>query len=188
MKTLTVLASLSLLLPCAPAAEPLKFTGADGEDYTPLALDGKKAAVLFFVSPFCPTSNNFMPEITQIAADYADGFAFYVVEAEPGLQLTDILRHVELFTIKSPVLLDPEMKLAKQTAATITPEAVVVGADGKVVYQGRVNDLYLTATRKQRGGEPTTKELRDALDAIKAGAPIANAKVPAVGCKISGLK
>lgn len=188
MKSLYVLVVLALLIPCLRAEDALKFTGVDGEDYTPLALNGKKAAVLFFVSPFCPTSNNFMPEINQIAADYAEGFAFYIVEAEPDLQLTDILRHVELFTIKSPVLLDPEMKLAKQTGATITPESVVVGADGKVLYQGRVNDLYLTATRKQRQGQPTTKELRDALDAIQAGTPIANAKVPAVGCKISGLK
>jgi len=76
--------------------------------------------------------------------------------------------------------------LAKLTGATITPEVVVLAPGGEKLYQGRVNDYYLTPTRKQR--QPTTRELRDALDAILAGRPVSNASVPAAGCKISGLE
>ena len=69
--------------------------------------------------------------------------------------------------------------------AKITPEVVVLSPDGKTVYQGRINDLYLGPTKKQR--KATTKDLRDALDAIHKGEPVASAKTEAVGCKIGGL-
>ena len=68
----------------------------------------------------------------------------------------------------------------------ITPEVVVLGPDGKTLYQGRINNLYLGPTKKQR--KATTKDLRDALDAIVEGKPVTTAKTEPVGCKISGLK
>ena len=91
-----------------------------------------------------------------------------------------------MMAIKVPVLLDKDQSLAKLTQARITPEAVVIAPDGKTVYQGRINDLYLGPTKRQR--KATTKDLRDALDTIQDGKPASTARTEAVGCKISGLK
>lgn len=177
-----LLLSLNLL-----AAEPaLILPGADGKDHTPLAVGGKKAAVLFFVSPYCPTSNTFVPEMNRIIADYGSAFAFYLVHSDRDQKLTDILQHTEMNAIKAPVLLDKEQRLARLAHAKITPEAAVIAADGTTLYQGRINDLYLGATKRQR--KATTKDLRDALDAIQAGKAVPVAKVEAVGCKISGVE
>ena len=186
--------ALGLLLPVCPVAQsenasdgaPLTLPGADGKDYTPLSVAGKKAVVFFFVSAYCPTSNTFVPEINRIVADYSEQFTFYLVHADSDLKLTDVLQHTEMMGIKAAVLLDKEQRLAKRTQAKITPETVVLAPDGHTLYQGRINDLYLGPTKKQR--QPTTKDLRDALDAIQAGNPVANAKTEAMGCKISGLK
>jgi len=164
----------------------LSLTGADGKSYQPLELGTKKASVLFFISPFCPTSNNFLPEMNAIVKEYGDRVAFHFVEVEPGLQLADVLRHIEISGMTAPVLIDEGLKLAKQVAATTTPEAILLGPGAQKLYQGRINDFYLTPTRKQR--QPTTRELRDALDAVLAGKAVANASVPAAGCKISGLE
>lgn len=164
----------------------MTFPGADGKDHTPLSADGKKAVVLFFVSPYCPTSNTFVSEMNKIAAEYGANIAFDFVHADPDLKLTDILQHTELNAIKAPVLMDKEQRLAHLTHATTTPETVVLAPDGKVLYQGRINDLYLGPTKRQR--KATTKELRDALDAIIADKAVPVAKTDAVGCKISGLK
>ena len=90
-----------------------------------------------------------------------------------------------MMAIKVPVLLDKDQSLAKRTLARITPEVVVLAPDGRTLYQGRINDLYLGPTKKQR--KATTKDLRDALDALQDGKPVAVAKTDAVGCKISGL-
>jgi thiol-disulfide isomerase/thioredoxin len=183
------LAACSLLLGATPflhAEDALTLPGADGKDYTPLAAGDKKAVVLFFVSAYCPTSNTFVPEINKIVADYSGKFAFYFVHADSDLKLTDVLQHTEMMGIKATVLMDKEQRLAKLAQAKITPEVVVLGADGHTLYQGRINDLYLGPTKKQR--QATTKDLRDALDAIQAGTPVTNARTEAMGCKISGLK
>jgi thiol-disulfide isomerase/thioredoxin len=169
------------------ATEPaMSFPAADGKEYNPLATGDKKAIVLFFVSPYCPTSNTFVKEMNQIANDYSDRVTFYFIHADPDLKLTDVLQHTEMNAIKSAVLMDKEQVLAKRMQARITPETVVLGPDDQVLYQGRINDLYLGPTKRQR--QATTKDLRDALDAVLAGKPVAMPKTEAFGCKISGLK
>ena len=178
--------ALVLSLPVMAADKPLTLPGADAKDYTPLVVGEKKAVVLCFVSPYCPTSSSYIPEMNKIAADYSTKVAFYYVHSDPDQKLTDILQHTEMMAIKVPVLLDRDQTLAKLTQARITPEAVVIAPDGKTVYQGRINDLYLGPTKRQR--KATTKDLRDALDAIQDGKPAATARTEAVGCKISGLK
>lgn len=176
-----------LLSLSAFAAEPvLTFPGADGNEHAPLVTDGKKAAVLFFVSPYCPTSNTFVKEMNQIVADYGETFAFSFIHADADLKLTDVLQHTEMNAIKAPVLMDKGQRLAKLMQARITPETVVIAPDGTTLYQGRINDLYLGPTKRQR--QATTKDLRDALDAISAGKPVPQVKTEAFGCKISGMK
>ena len=187
MLHLKILLSLIVLTVCVHAQDKsLTLPGADGKDHTPLSVGDKKAAVLFFVSPYCPTSNTFVPEMNRIIADYGAGFAFYLVHSDRDQKLTDILQHTEMNTIKVPVLLDKEQHLARFAHAKITPEVAVIAPDGMTLYQGRINDLYLGATKRQR--KATTQELRDALEAIQAGKPVAVAKVEAVGCKISGVE
>jgi hypothetical protein len=68
----------------------------------------------------------------------------------------------------------------------MTPEAVIVSPAGEVLYRGRINDLYLGPTKRQRAA--TTKDLRDAIDAVLAGKPTPSPQEPAQGCKIGGLK
>lgn len=189
----SIIAVLTLLLITAPhlaaqASETLKFPSADGKEYAPLVIPAeKKGAVLCFVSPYCPTSNTFVPELNRIVADYSGKFAFYFVHADSDVKFTDVLQHTEMNEIKATVLLDKEQKLAKLTQAKITPEVVVLAPDGKTtLYQGRVNDLYLGPTKRQR--QATTKDLRDALDAIQQGKTVANARTEAMGCKISGMR
>jgi thiol-disulfide isomerase/thioredoxin len=193
LSSLLLLSCITTVLCFAPRAQSqapaqLQFPGADGKEHTPLVVPAeKKAAVLCFVSPYCPTSNTFVPELNRIAADYGDKFAFYFVHADPDVKLTDVLQHTEMNEIKATVILDKEQKLARLTQAKITPEVAVLAPDGKTtLYQGRVNDLYLGPTKRQR--QATTKDLRDALDAIQEGKPVANARTEAMGCKISGMK
>jgi hypothetical protein len=65
----------------------------------------------------------------------------------------------------------------------VTPTAVVVDAQGTVRYRGRVDNLYaaLGKTRQQ----VTSHDLRDALDAVLAGRPVAHPETEAIGCFIT---
>lgn len=177
--------SLLLAVSALAADKPLELADLSGKAHTPLVAGERKAVVLVFVSPFCPTSNAFTPEVNKIAAEYGDRFAFYLIEADAEISPADAKKHVETLAIQAPVLLDPQQQLAKQTKATITPEAVVLGPDGKTLYQGRINDLYVNQTKKLK--EPKTHDLRAALDAIAAEQPVAVPSTKAIGCSISGL-
>jgi hypothetical protein len=186
MKHLAPLLLALLLATTAFAAEkPIELSDLEGKIRTPLAVGDRKGVVLVFVSPFCPTSNAFTPEVNRIAADYADRFTFYLIEADADISVTDAKKHVETMEIKTPVLLDPQQRLAKLTKASITPEAVVLSANGATLYQGRINDLYVNQTKKLK--EPKTHDLRVALDAIAVGKPVPVPATKAIGCSISGI-
>jgi hypothetical protein len=157
----------------------------NGSMHTPLSFGGRKAVVLVFVSPFCPISNAFTPEVNRMAEKYADQFAFYFVEADAGIKIDDAKKHAEMFEMKPPLLLDPKQQLVKLTKAKTTPEAVVLSAKGDILYQGRINDLYATQTKKLK--EPTTHDLRVALDAIAAGRPVTTPLTKAIGCSITAI-
>jgi hypothetical protein len=66
--------------------------------------------------------------------------------------------------------------------ATVTPEVAVMERGGKVVYLGRIDDLYVDLGKRRAA--PTRRYLRDALDAVLNGKPVAVAKIDPVGCFI----
>lgn len=174
---------LCLFVAGCARAEELQLPDLDSKLHAPLA-SGARPAVLFFVSPFCPTVRSFMTEILAIAGEHAGQARFYLIHSDPSVTPEVALQHADLFHVKLPVLLDREQKLAVRTGARVTPEAVVVSA-GDVRYRGRINDLYLGPTKRQR--KATTRDLRDALEAVLAGRPVAEPQSAAQGCKISGL-
>ena len=166
-------------------ASALELPATDGKTYDPAAAGDKKAVVLFFVSPFCSTTKSFMKEISQIAADYGDRVVVYLIHSDPEITTEIALEHAILSEVKTTVLLDKEQALAKQLKAKITPEAIVLSPKAETLYQGRINDLYLGPTKRQRAA--TTKDLRNALDAILSAKPVPSPQHEAQGCKISGL-
>lgn len=167
--------------------KPLELADVEGKPHQPLKVgEGKKAVVLLFVSPYCPTANKLLPEFNRIAAEQVQSFSFYLVHSDPDTKVTDAYQQAVLNEVKSTVLLDKDQTLAKKLQAKITPECVVLNPAGETVYQGRINDLYLGPTKRQR--QATTKDLSDALEAIAAGKPVATAHTEAIGCKIGGIQ
>ncbi|MDB6004475.1 MAG: hypothetical protein JWR15_1462 [Prosthecobacter sp.] len=177
---------LCFLLMLTSIASALELPATDGKSYDPLAAGDKKAIVFFFVSPFCSTTKSFMKEINQVTADYNDRVVVYLVHSDPEITKEVAMEHAILSEVKATVLLDKEQTLAKQVQAKITPEAIVLSPKAETLYQGRINDLYLGPTKRQRTA--TTKDLRDALDAILSSKPVPAPQQPAQGCKIGGMK
>ena len=184
MIRLALLLAISLAL---HAAEPaITLPGTDGMDHTPLKVaPDKKAAVLIFGSPFCNTSNTFLPELNAITEAFEDRFAFYLIHSEADLIMTQVMEHKELLKVRPLALLDQKQLLAKHTGAHITPEVVILSPTGTTLYQGRINDLYLGPTKRQR--KATTADLRDALSAIANDKPVSIPRTEAIGCKIPGI-
>ncbi len=58
----------------------------------------------------------------------------------------------------------------------------MISKDDAVVYRGRIDDTYTTFGKRRP--EPTTRELRDALEAVIAGKKPKVTKTDSVGCRI----
>ena len=97
-----------------------------------------------------------------------------------------IREHERAFGYQLVALRDLRHALVKQSHAQITPEAAVFSADHRLVYHGRIDNLFEDFGRARPAA--TTHELEDAIRAAIDGKDVANASVPAVGCYISDLK
>jgi hypothetical protein len=154
-----------------------------GDVVHPLELGKNRAAVLVFVLRDCPISNAYAPEINRMVSEYAvKGIAFYVVHADRDASDAELKKHAEEFGYSCPVLADRQRALSDCLDIAVAPEAAVVGADQKLLYRGRIDDRFVDFGKERK--EPTTHELRDALEAIIAGKPLAVERSRAVGCSL----
>ena len=82
--------------------------------------------------------------------------------------------------IKSTVVHDPAGKIGKAYGFKTTPHMVVVGKDGKVAYNGAIDD------KAETEGDPRAAKnyVKDAVAKLQAGQPVATAKTKPYGCGV----
>jgi hypothetical protein len=76
--------------------------------------------------------------------------------------------------------------LVKESQVQITPEVAVFDANRKLIYHGRIDNLYEDIGRARNAA--TTHELEDAISAALGGKSLAVNATHAVGCYISDLE
>jgi len=140
--------------------------------------------VLFFITSDCPIANSFAPEINRIVAEYGPrGVAFSMVYTDHHQTPEAARRHASEYGYESPVRLDAGRVLSRRYGVTVTPEAVLVDAAGERRYRGRIDDRYLAPGQYRL--KPGTRELRDAIEAVLDGRPVAVAETKAAGCPLT---
>lgn len=170
----------------APEQRPIKLNDIHGVAYTPLAPEHKTPGLMFFVDFDAAETEDFIPEINRIYQDYSPRVAIYVVHSSArSMRTFDLKQKAAAFDVAAPVLLDRSLRLARRLQSSVRPEAVVVAPGGRVLYQGRINDLYLAPGKRQQAA--TTQDLRTALDAILSGKPVPAPQPAAQGSKIMGI-
>ncbi|MBI3850661.1 MAG: redoxin family protein [Verrucomicrobia bacterium] len=192
--TLLLLLSLFSLCTSSIGAETKDKTRVDsvslsikdvkGVAQTPFDLKGAVASVLIFVMHDCPISNAYARELERLRRDYGPKrIRFQLVFVDSDLTVAALEKHNSEYGLTNhTTILDSTHALVKATGATVTPEAVVVGANGKILYRGRIDNLY-SAWGKSRG-QATEKDLRQALDAVVKGKAVTNSRTKAIGCYI----
>jgi len=182
MRTLLILLlSIGLI-----RAADLTLPAIDGTQHTPLIAKDGRPTLLIFVSPFCSTTKAFVAEINKIATENDAKINTYIVQSDPEVTRDVAIEHATLSEFKTPVLLDTQQLLMQQLKATVTPEAILLNAKAEPYYQGRINDLYLGPTKRQRAA--TIHDLRAAITALLAAQPAPQPQLPAQGCKIGSKK
>lgn len=158
----------------------------NGAVVDPLKASGGKIVVLIFVRVDCPISNRYSPTIQRMAREKAERVAFWLVYPDRSESAEDIRKHEREFGYDLPALRDVQRSLVAESHAQTTPEAAVFDAHRKLVYHGRIDNLFEDFGRARPAA--TTHELEDAIRAAIDGKEVARAAVPGVGCYISDLK
>jgi thiol-disulfide isomerase/thioredoxin len=157
-----------------------------GNAVDPLKSAGGKVVVLVFVRTDCPVSNRYAPTIQRLNEEYAGKAVFWLVYPSKSESAEVIRKHDREYGYKIPALRDPQHVLVKESQAKITPEVAVFDANRKLVYHGRIDNLYEDIGRARRAA--TTHELEDAISVALGGKSLAAVATHAVGCTISDME
>jgi hypothetical protein len=178
-------AASAVLLGSILTAADVRLPDLDNRAVDPFkAPAGTKALAFLFVSVECPISNRYAPEVRRLHEKFAaQGVEFSLVYPNPMEPVTAIRRHVKDYNYPMRALRDPRQELAKVAGATITPEAAVFDARGRVMYRGRIDDRYVSLGVERPAA--TRRDLDEALTDIIAGKAPREAATQAVGCFIA---
>lgn len=165
----------------------INLTKLDGGRVGVADLLGEVATVTIFARSDCPISNRYAPELKRLYSQYASqGIRFYHIYVDQSQAADEIRAHLAEYEYPFDGLWDENHQFVRVTGATVTPEAVVLDAQGEMIYRGRIDDQY--ADFGIARSEPTTRELDDVLAALVEGKQVAFATTEAVGCYIGDLE
>jgi hypothetical protein len=168
------------------ARPPQTAFDLNGDPVDPVKASKGKIAVLVFVRTDCPISNRYAPLLQHLNETYSGKARFWLVYPDKRATAEEIAGHLKQFHYLMSALRDPRHSLVKLASATITPEAAVFDAEGRLVYHGRIDNLYEDAGHSRPAA--TTHELETAVEAAIGGKPSPLRTAPAVGCYISDLE
>lgn len=174
------------LLVLATASAQNTALDLHGKPTDPLKLAPGKVVVLAFVRTDCPVSNRYAPTLQKLSAAYADKAVFWLVYPSKAETAEAIQKHEREYGYKFPALRDPQHVLVKESQIEITPEVAVFDRERRLVYHGRIDNLYVEIGRVRSAA--TTHELEDAIRAAQNGQLPIVSSTQSVGCYISDLE
>jgi thiol-disulfide isomerase/thioredoxin len=142
-----------------------------------------KARVTVFLSTECPISQRYAPRLAELHREFSrKGVAFaayFPLRTDDSRTLARFRRE---YPLPFPIKPDSRQVAARRFQAKITPEVVVQDAQGTVVYQGAIDDWFVSLGKHRP--EVTQHYLRDALRLVLAGRVVVPPKTEAIGCFI----
>ena len=183
-------------LPIGASAPDFCLPGIDGETHCLKDYAASKVLVIAFTCNHCPTAQLYESRIKQLAADYRDrGVALVAIQPNnpnavrlDEMGYTDVGDSFEEMKLRAayrhfnfPYLYDGEtQKVSQAYGPFATPHLFIFDAERKLRYQGRVDN-------NPREPLVTSRDARNAIDAILADRPVPVAKTPSVGCSTKWL-
>ena len=117
----------------------------------------------------------------------AKGVAWFtVISSAPGTQgyMTADRENAYLTQVHAAptgVLLDPQGKLGRLYGARTTPQMFVIDPNGKLIYEGAIDDRPTTDLEDVKGAD---NYVTDALTAAMTGKPVAKPFTRSYGCSV----
>jgi thiol-disulfide isomerase/thioredoxin len=161
----------------------LTFTDIRSLSRTIQDFGAKKAFVFVFVNTSCPVAQRYLPILQALDKEYrARDVQFLAVNAAEDDTIIAMATQAVKFEIEFPFVKDFRGACARALGVTRTPEVVVLDAEKRIRYRGRIDDQFRLGGVKK---EPGSRELKDALDAVLAGKKVAVSESDVDGCPIT---
>src|SRR5437764_11629615 len=178
-------------LPLGASAPDFCLPGIDGETHCLKDYAASKVLVIAFTCNHCPTAQLYESRIKQLAADYRDrGVALVAIQPNnpnavrlDEMGYTDVGDSFEEMKLRAayrhfnfPYLYDGEtQKISRAYGPSATPHLFIFDSERNLRYEGRLDN-------NPREPLVTSRDARNAIDAILGDRPVAVAKTPSVGC------
>ena len=144
---------------------------------------GKGLVIVYFMGTDCPISNLYLKDLSDLAHRYgAKGVQIVGIQSNAGTTPARAAQHASQFKVTFPVLVDAGQCVARDFGATRTAEVFVLDRQRTIRYHGEIDDRYGYTFRR---GEPTRRELEQALQELLAGKPVTLAETTPRGCLIT---
>lgn len=144
--------------------------------------------VLIFLDTECPICQKTAPRVADLQRAYGGRVGFVAVYPTRAATEADVAAFQRDYGLSAlPGHRDVRHRLVERFGVTTTPEVVFYDEKtGRVHYQGRLDNQFV-ALGKYR---PVVTEfyLRDAIEAVLVGRPVAVAGVKPIGCLIERRK
>jgi AhpC/TSA family len=191
-------AASTLMTAAAPARAAVK-TGNPAPDFTATDTKGAphtlgvyrgKTVILEWTNHECPyTAKHYATgnmQALQAAATDSGAVWLTVISSRPGEQGYVPAAEADRLTTTrkarpSAVLLDPNGRLGRLYDASTTPHMFVIDGAGMLAYMGAIDDKPTASHSSVKGAR---NYVREALDAIAAGQPVAVAATRPYGCSV----
>jgi peroxiredoxin len=165
-------------------APDFSLPGTDGKTYSLASFKDAPVLVVVFSCNHCPYVVGSEDRMIRFYNDYRQRGVVMVAinsnetENHPTDSLEHMKRRVAEKGLPFPYVRDESQEVALAYGALRTPHYYVFDKDRKLRYTGRMDDNPRTP------GRETTRELRDAVDAILAGKKPAVEVTNPVGCNV----
>jgi len=168
--------------------------GEKGKEFNLLGTDGKKhslgeysdkeAIVLFFTCNHCPYVKAYEDRIIALQNEFeAKGVQFIGINSNdsdkyPDDSYDEMIKRAKDKGFNYPYLRDEDQLVAKDYDAACTPEMFLLNKSRELSYQGKIDDNWKEPSAVIR------EYLREAIEAVLAGKPVAEPEQSAIGCSI----
>lgn len=171
---------LGTLAPEFSLLEPLT-----GKHWTLEQLQGVYATLVVFMCNHCPYVKHVIEGVEEMALAYIpEGVAFIAinsndVDSYPEDSPENMAEWARQEKFPFRYLFDKSQSVAREYGAVCTPDFFLFDDELRCVYRGRMD-----AATPGNSDPVTGQELRDALDAVIAGAAVSEDQKPSLGCNI----
>lgn len=175
----------STMLPLGGEAPDFTLIDPEGMTVSPDDVSESKGLLVIFMCNHCPYVRHVREELARIGSEYPRrGVAVIAInsndeESHPDESAEKMAEEIETFRYEFPYLIDSTQDVAKAYRAACTPDFFLFDESRKLVYRGQLDD-----SRPGNEVRVTGKDLRAAMDALLADAPISEDQKPSAGCNV----